>query len=127
MDKPGLVQLQLPKNIKGLTVGKQYRWTVSLVCNLKRPSLSIYARSWIARVPLTELNDFSKTASEQQVRDKAVFYAQQGIWYDAVATITQAYLSNPENSFHATYLRGLLNQVGLSNVLAKELQHLAEG
>lgn len=127
VDKPGLVQLQIPSDIKGLTVGKQYRWTVSLVCNLKRPSLSIYARSWIARVPLTEVNDFSRTASEQQVRDKAIFYAQQGIWYDAVATMTKAYLSNPDNRSHATYLRGLLNQVGLSDVMANELQRLAEG
>lgn len=127
VDKPGLVQLQIPSYVKGLAVGKQYRWTVSLVCNVKRPSLSIYTRSWITRVPLSKIDGFSKTASSQQVSDKAIFYAQQGIWYDAVATITKAYLSNPENRFNAMYLRGLLEQVGLSDVVAKELQRLAEG
>ncbi|BAZ16873.1 hypothetical protein NIES4071_87510 [Calothrix sp. NIES-4071] len=126
VDKPGLVQLQIPAHVKELTVGKQYRWTVSLVCNVKRPSLSIYARSRIMRVPSTEVSDFSKMASEQLLRDKAIFYAQRGIWYDAVSNITKAYLSNPDR-FHATYLRGLLEQVGLSNVVAKELRRQSEG
>jgi Domain of Unknown Function (DUF928) len=126
VDKPGLVQLQIPENVKPLEVGKEYRWTVSLVCNMKRPSLSIYARSRIARVPVTQVSDFSNTASEQLLQDKAIFYAQQGIWYDAVANITQAYLGSPRSSSYNKYLRGLLEQVGLSEVVAKQLQHVAE-
>jgi Domain of Unknown Function (DUF928) len=132
--KTGIVQLELPTNVSELSVGKTYRWTVSLVCNAKRPSENIYVRSWIARVPdRVEELQLLATASSQTVsestsdrlRQRAIAYAQSGIWYDAIATISKAYLANPQDRSSAEYLHLLLNQVGLSQVRIPEVQPLA--
>ncbi|HAX78071.1 MAG TPA: hypothetical protein DCY88_20175 [Cyanobacteria bacterium UBA11372] len=135
VNKTGIVQLKLPTNISGLSVGKTYRWTVSLVCNAKRPSVNIYVRSWIARVPnhVDELQLLA-TASSQAVREstadrlrqRAIAYAQSGIWYDAIATISKAYLANPQDRLNIEYLHLLLTQVGLSQVPILETQPFAD-
>lgn len=52
-DKTGLVQLELPENAPELQPKRQYRWTVSLICNAQRPSENVYAMSWIERVTAT--------------------------------------------------------------------------
>lgn len=97
MSETGIGRFQLPHNIPELEQGKSYRWVVSLVCNEKKPSQNIYAYSWLERVPQT-------TALKQQLAlhntsSRAAIYAQQGIWYDALAeafkykSSSQAFLS----------------------------------
>ena len=110
--KSGIVQLDLPQNVPAISVGKAYRWTVSLVCNTKRPSENIYVRSWIVRVAnkADRIQQLAITTSE---RDRATVYARSGIWYDAIAVISKAYLAHPEDRLTAKYFRLLLNQVGL--------------
>ncbi len=112
--KSGIVQFALPQNVPELSVGKPYRWTVSLVCNTKRPSENIYVRSWIVRV--ANKVDKQKLATTTSERDRATVYAQSGIWYDAITVISKAYLAHPKDRLTAEYLRLLLDQVGLSQV-----------
>jgi Domain of Unknown Function (DUF928) len=119
VDKPGIVQLQIPENVPGLSVGKKYRWTVSLVCNAKRPSQNIYVRSWIERETLAKDANFS---SLKNINEQAAFYAESGFWYDAVATISKAYLTNPQDTSSIINFRDLLNQVGLSKIASSELR-----
>jgi Domain of Unknown Function (DUF928) len=123
VEKPGIVQLQLPRNQPKLVVGKDYRWTVSLVCNPNRPSLSIYVRSWITR---TQIEAVKNSALASSSVEGGVFYAQQGIWYDAIAAISQAYLKNPKNPITTKYLGLMLEQVGLSGVVT-QLEQVARG
>ena len=127
VNKTGIVQLELPKNVSELSVGKTYRWTVSLVCNAKRPSENIYVRSQIARVPnrVDEIQTLAN-ATPQTLRTRAIAYAQSGIWYDAIATISQAYLATPQDRLNAEYLHLLLNQVGLSQIRILEAQPFAD-
>ena len=134
VNKTGIVQLKLPTNISGLSVGKTYRWTVSLVCNAKRPSVNIYVRSWIARVPnhvdelqllATASSETTRESNSDRLRQRAIAYAQSGIWYDAIAAISKAYLANPQDRLSAEYFHLLLNQVGLSQVRIPEAQPLA--
>lgn len=51
VQKSGVVKLSLPSQVPELKQGKSYRWTVSLICNPKRPSQNAYAYSWIERIP----------------------------------------------------------------------------
>ena len=119
---PGIVKLQLPPNTPDLAIGKQYRWTVSLVCNEKRPSSNILAQAVIERVAQTSTlkRDLAATTDE---RIHARIYAQSGIWYDAIATSYKASNTNEQKQLaNAEYFFGLLEQVGLSNVAAQEQQ-----
>jgi Domain of Unknown Function (DUF928) len=128
VSKPGIIQLDLPEQTP-LSVGKEYRWTVSLICNQKRPSQNIYVRSRIQRVSvkaleIPELRDnpvAHNLAQSATVRDRAKLYGQSGIWYDAVSAISKTYLLNPQDPLNAKYLRLLLDQVGLTGIANSQL------
>ena len=102
---PGIVALKLPSSANGLKIGKQYRWTVSVICNSQRPSENIYAKAWIERI------DRSRSPSNSS--GCLSYYARSGIWYDA--------LSCQEKSTQQFW--SLLNQVQLS-AIAVERPHI---
>lgn len=128
-DKSGIVQLELPPNVPELSAGKVYRWTVSLLCNVKRPSENIYVRSWILRVDnQTQTNSQSgleQYSSARKLRQAAAAYAQSGIWYDSIASVAKAYLAEPQDEQNYQYLRFLLDEIGLSQVPISQPQILA--
>jgi Domain of Unknown Function (DUF928) len=116
-DKAGIVQLELPQTSNPLTVGQQYRWTVALVCNQKRPSQNINARAWIERVANTpELTQKLATAKNQ--RDRALIYTKSGVWYDGIAILNQLQATNPQNQQSRETFVSLLKQVGLNKLIS---------
>ncbi|MBW4662087.1 MAG: DUF928 domain-containing protein [Drouetiella hepatica Uher 2000/2452] len=79
---PGIVAVRFPEP---LAVGKSYNWYLSIVCSAEKPSRNPGVRGWIQRVePSTELS-----ASLAQVDNKQKYriYAENGIWYDMVASL----------------------------------------
>lgn len=121
VEKPGFVQLDIPQGIPELVEGKEYRWTVSVICNENSPSENIYARSWIKRVPITPTVD-QKLAVATQERERAAAYAQNGVWFDAITTIYKASEEHPRDRLTSEYLVKLLEQVGLSKLATQEQQ-----
>jgi hypothetical protein len=112
-NKAGIMKLELPENA-ALEVGREYRWTLSLVCNGRRPSQNIYARAWVERVPVTnQLKQSLATAKND--RERALAYTQAGIWYDGMSILNNLQSSrlNPSASELFT---SLLKQVGLNQI-----------
>lgn len=111
----GIIRLSLPAdaNLLPLEVGKDYRWTFSLVCDLTDPSGNLVVDSWIQRTqPSTELTaELGQTAAQ----DLPALYARSGIWYDAIAQLTPPE-GQSSNSVVLSQWRNLLNSVGLSNI-----------
>lgn len=123
-DKAGIVELKLPQETAELALNQQYRWTVALVCNEKRPSQNINARAWIERVGNTpELTQ--KLVSATNDSDRAVIYTQSGIWYDGLALLNQLQEKNPQDKQAFDALISLLEQVGLTKVAILERHRLA--
>ena len=91
LTQPGLVTLKLPEQSLGLEIGKEYYWTVSLLCNEKRPSQNAYARAAIKRISPPAYFP-QKLISNPDNLEKAEIYAQSGLWYDALASSYQDYL-----------------------------------
>lgn len=115
-DKAGIIKVELPPNVPELAVGREYRWTVALVCSEKRPSENIYARAWIERIAISsELSQKLGTADSD--RDRALIYARSGIWQDAVATLYKAHTANPGETQVLNSLNTLLAQVGITPYL----------
>lgn len=79
----GLVEVSLPKEA-ALEEGVRYRWTVFVTCN--GGENQIHARSFVKRV--TSPVD---TAMIANPIDRADAYAVNGIWYDALNTLIDAY------------------------------------
>ncbi len=116
-DKAGIVQLEVPQISTPLAVGQQYRWTVALVCNQKRPSQNINARAWIERVASTpELTQKLATANNE--RDRAFIYTKSGVWYDGIAILNQLQATKPQDKQALNSFVSLLKQVGLSKVIS---------
>jgi hypothetical protein len=114
--KPGIMQLELPKETPELATGKEYRWSISIVCNPNRPSNDRFTQSFIERVALSpELSKQLKSAKSEP--DRARVFAQTGMWYDAIATLSK--FSTVQPSAHAELLL-LLDQVGLTEITARE-------
>lgn len=125
--QPGIIQLKVPAKMHGLEYGKQYRWTVSLICNEKRPSQNSYASALIERVVVNnesfkQLQSLSSTDNYKQL---ASTYANLGIWYDAIANSYQESISKNKNGMFQDFV-SLLNQIGLANTVTVQNQQNIE-
>ncbi len=135
----GMLKLELPKDKPGLTTGRTYSWSVTLECNARRPSANPYFYSWIERVPTTPAleqklavvssrsKSFEQTpASESASRELASIYAEAGLWYDTLTTLSTALTENPSDRLVQEDFLALLKQVGLVEVAKQEQQSLAQ-
>lgn len=83
VDRTTTIRATLPEEYQ-LEPGKQYRWTVFATCP-NDTDMEISARSFIEYVNGASLNIVNLSNLEQ-----ASVYANQGIWYDAVAALLAA-------------------------------------
>ncbi len=82
VDKTEVVRVKLPPTA-ALSPGAQYRWTVVAQCPTGQKA-EIYARSFIRQVSGESLVQQSSATSSLE---QAVAYANDGVWYDAVAEL----------------------------------------
>jgi len=82
------VPLSQHPDIPKLEPGKIYLWAFQLVCN---NTFSDYAQGWIQVVADAEEQSTVKAKLEaaKSDRDRAKIYAQEGLWYDLLATLAQ--------------------------------------
>lgn len=123
--RSGVVQLELPSDVPGLTLGKEYRWTVSLVCNKERPSENIYADSSIKRIAITPKLAQTLAGAGQDPQKRSLVYGRSGIWYDALNNSYISYQANPHGKVTSWYFSQLLSQVGMPIVNGQPLQQLS--
>lgn len=118
--RPGVVDVKLPSDRPGLTLGKEYRWTVSIICNEKRPSENTYAYSWIKRVAVTPKLAQNLVGVDERPQ-RSLVYARSGIWYEALISSFADYKAHPQNKIALWYFSRLLAGVGIS-FTGKQLQ-----
>ena len=87
--RSGLVEVSLPKEA-ALEEGVRYRWTVFVNCN--DGENQIHARSFVERVP----DIATATVGLSSPIAQADAYAVNGIWYDALNTLIDAYRAKAE-------------------------------
>jgi len=108
-EKPGVIQFKLPDSSPGLEIGKNYRWTVSIICSASRPSENPYAIGHISRIPTNdELRVNKQITVATSNKERAAIYADAGVWYDAISTSYE----NADKS----YFTSLLDQIGNGSV-----------
>jgi len=96
----------------------EYQWTLLITCHPDFPSLDINATGTIRRIgPSTKLKNALETATDEEL---PYLYAKQGIWYDAMNTLSVQIQKQPK--LH-TVRADLLEQVGLQKVADYERQN----
>ncbi|MBE9129074.1 MULTISPECIES: DUF928 domain-containing protein [unclassified Coleofasciculus] len=135
IDSPqvGMMQIELPKDKPELLTGRVYKWSISLVCNSKRPSANPLFISWIERIsPTPELEQqlaavtSNNNPADRTLRNRAWVYAQWGLWYDAIHALSEAKTANPNEMSINDEFFSLLEQVGLTHVAEQEQQSFAK-
>ncbi len=118
--RPGIVTLSLPTGagLSPLQVGRDYKWSFSIICQPGESTENIEVGGWVRRVELNPtLNTQLKQASLQR---QVELYAEAEIWQDALATLVQLRRNNPSDPAVAAEWAKLLSAAGLEN-LTQEL------
>ena len=105
--KYGIVNFSLPENKPPLTIGKNYQWSLVVICeNTVQPDNPTF-QGWVQRVETTPLVDRELTG--KSAIEKAKWYGKKGYWYDMVEEIEKARKTEPNNLKLSADLQNLLN------------------
>jgi hypothetical protein len=112
--EPGVHRARLADFGVRLEPGVPYQWSVTVVPDPARRSRDILASGTIERIePSHDLQSVRATAPNL---DLVRIYAENGIWYDAIETVSELVESNPADQTARSYRAALLQQAGLSEV-----------
>ena len=87
----GLVSLQPNLDSSPLEIGKNYLWSVVLVCGDTPSPNDPGVASWVRRIAVSD------QINENNALEEAYWYAEQGLWYDALSSLAQSRRSQPNN------------------------------
>jgi Domain of Unknown Function (DUF928) len=111
----GIVSFALPEDKSPLVAGKNYQWSLVVVCNeTVQPDDPVF-QGWVQRAersPEVESQLVGKSALEQ-----AQWYGQKGYWYDLIQVMEQARRSNSQEDAEVKQLwQNFLISVGLGAI-----------
>lgn len=97
----------------------EYQWVVALVTDPDNRSTDLVASGAIKRVePAAELKEKISRAAPAALPG---IYAEAGIWYDALAAVSDQIEAQPDNKAVRESRSDLLGQVGLKAAAAAEI------
>ena len=120
---PGIMAVQIPATVGGLAIDQPYHWflKVRAVCEPNQAPTLEYVEGWVQRTQLAKgLSDRLAQATPQQ---QAALYAENGIWYDALTTLAELKLAQPNDRAIAQDWTDLLKAVGLEKLATQPLSH----
>lgn len=118
--EPGVQRIRLTDHGVALSPGVHYQWFVALAVDPEHPSSDILAGGVIERIgPDNELS--SKLAGAEGA-DAPRLYAEAGLWYDALETVSDLVDAGGANEDFRKQRAALLEQVGLSEIAAYDLR-----
>jgi len=112
--KPGVHRVRLADHNIRLKPGEAYRWFVTVVPDSDRRSKDILAGGAIERVDVP--NDLKARLAAAKKSEVFSLYADAGMWYDAVAAISDMIDAAPQDQALRQQRAALLSQVGLTGI-----------
>ncbi len=116
-ETPGIVSVSLPKEAKPLEIEKKYTWIFYVICH---PINSYPVQGEVVREMIN-----SKLQSEleeaKSLRDQVGIYAENGLWYDALTTLAQLRIKDPQNKALFADWADLLGSVKLQEIASESL------
>ncbi len=111
-----ITSLRLPNrpDIPPLTKGQDYQWSLSLICDPNNRDRDLRVEGWVQRV--ADNWDTSPEFQSVNPYDRVAHYAEQGIWFDALATLHDLRCRQPQDETLAATWEGFLASVGLHPV-----------
>ncbi|MFB2833111.1 DUF928 domain-containing protein [Floridanema evergladense] len=123
----GIISFILPNtsNLSALELNKNYSWSVTLICNpedVKMGDLSgNKVVSGVIRRVTPNANVQQELKAAKTVIDRAIVYANAGIWYDALSNLAELRRSNPNDPTVIRDWQELLKSVGMEKLAQEPL------
>jgi Domain of Unknown Function (DUF928) len=112
--KAGVHRVRLADHNIRLKPGAAYQWSVTVIPDSDRRSKDILAGGTIERVDVPgDLKTKLTTANKSELFS---VYAEAGLWYDAVAAISEMIEAAPQDQALRKQRDALLTQVGLTGI-----------
>ncbi|MEM6755168.1 MAG: DUF928 domain-containing protein [Cyanobacteria bacterium P01_C01_bin.38] len=109
-EQPGVIEIKLPSEAPALETGKNYQYSLVMICGVDMEPDDPLTSGWIQRVkPKGNLNQ--KASVELASR-----LASDGIWFDAVSTLAELRKSQPSNQSVVDSWQELLESADLSEI-----------
>jgi len=118
--KLGIFGLKLSDKSPPLKVGKAYTWTVNLMCDKKQipgPD-DMWFTSGVYRLDSRKI---PRPPSNSTALTLASWYAEHGIWYDALDTLAEARRAEPNKQNLVDIWTDFLNSAGLEAISKEPL------
>lgn len=115
-ERAGIRAFSLGRQNVTLTPGITYRWSIALVPDQSNRSKDIIANGLIKRVAPPE--GLERKLAGATAAEQAAFYAEAGLWYDALQAISTAIGAEPKSGVLRQRRASLLKQVGLNEAAA---------
>jgi hypothetical protein len=117
-ERGGIYAIRLKEHDLHLQTGVTYRWFVAVVPDPERRSKDILAGGMIKRVAASP--ELRAKLSQADRNGTLFLYADEGIWYDLLMATSEAIEEKPGDENIQAYRSALLQQVGLSDVIATQ-------
>jgi hypothetical protein len=123
--QPGIQVFRLAEYGSRLRTGVLYRCFVKMIADPAQPSRNLVSFGDIQRI---EIPDTLVTILKTTPRTEHVFvYAREGLWYDALAAVSDAIGASPREKLFRKQRAALLLQAGLNEVAEYEVDNPAPG
>lgn len=114
-EKPGVISVNLPSTTAPLEVGKTYRWFFKVNCSgQESASIPIHVEGDVQRINLN--SNLANQIATAQPQEQIAFYAENGIWFDALNLLAQLRKANPNNASLVSDWQSLLESIRLGNI-----------
>jgi hypothetical protein len=114
--RAGIQQLDLSEAGTRLEPGIEYRWFVSIIPDEEQRSNDIVASGTIEYTAPDA--DLERRIAASDEREQAAIFAENGLWYDAIDSLSHAIENNPDDASLRALRAAMLEQVGLNSVAA---------
>ena len=116
--KAGIRRIKLASYKVELQPEVPYEWVIAIVPDAANRSMDVIAKGTIKRIaPPASL---TKDVENLEPLDRAAAYAEAGIWYDALESISNAVDAHPDDTSIRAQRASLLKQVGLPEAAAAD-------
>lgn len=112
----GIQRLDLATAGTRLEPGIEYRWFVSVTPDEEQRSNDIVASGTIEYTAPDA--DLERRIAASDEREQAAIFAENGLWYDAIDSLSHAIENNPGDASLRALRAAMLEQVGLNSVAA---------
>ena len=122
-ETPGLISVSTKSQIPPLEISqinrpRMYHWFLKarVQCNPQQPANLHFVEGWIERTNLN--SEFGDRFEQLTTLEKVAFFAEKGIWHDAVTNLAELSIANSNDNninFQAEW-KSLLQSVDLENL-----------